>query len=207
MAGSGRKVFTAGDVLTASDVQNYLQDQAVMNFAGTADRSSAIATPTEGMVSYRSDIKNLELYNGSIWRGLGIRQIVFASTNTQTSNSTTTPADTTLTATITPQSTNSKILVIVNHADCTKSPAHQSNAISMRLMRGATQLIQFATSLGYTNTTIENRVGTGTTWLDSPSTTSATTYKTQFSNNLNSAAVTVQAGNAVSTIALIELDL
>jgi hypothetical protein len=67
MAGLGRKVFTAGDVLTASDVQNYLMDQTVMNFAGTAARSSAIATPTEGMVSYRDDIDNLELYNGSAW--------------------------------------------------------------------------------------------------------------------------------------------
>jgi hypothetical protein len=67
MAGLGRKIFTAGDVLTASDVQNYLMDQTVMNFAGTAARSSAIATPTQGMVSYRDDIDNLELYNGSAW--------------------------------------------------------------------------------------------------------------------------------------------
>jgi hypothetical protein len=67
MAGLGRKIFTAGDVLTASDVQSFLMDQTVMNFAGTAARSSAIATPTQGMVSYRDDIDNLELYNGSAW--------------------------------------------------------------------------------------------------------------------------------------------
>ncbi len=55
MAGLGRKVFTAGEVLTAANVQDYLQDQAVMVFAGSAARGSAIGTATEGMVSYLTD--------------------------------------------------------------------------------------------------------------------------------------------------------
>jgi hypothetical protein len=42
---------------------NYLQDQAVMNFAGTAARGSAIGTAvSEGMVSYLNDTDNLEVY-------------------------------------------------------------------------------------------------------------------------------------------------
>jgi hypothetical protein len=76
MAGLGRKIFTAGDVLTASDTMNYLMDQTVMNFAGTAARSSAIATPTQGMVSYRDDIDNLELYNGSAWVAASGMQLI-----------------------------------------------------------------------------------------------------------------------------------
>ena len=71
MAGLGRKIFTAGDVLTASDVQNYLMDQTVMNFAGTAARSSAIATPTEGMVTYLADTNAIEVYDGSAYVGVG----------------------------------------------------------------------------------------------------------------------------------------
>jgi hypothetical protein len=67
MAGAGRKVFTAGDVLTASQVQDYLQDQAVMVFAGTAARSSAISSPSEGMVSVQTDLDDLTYYNGSAW--------------------------------------------------------------------------------------------------------------------------------------------
>lgn len=67
MAGLGRKIFTAGDVLTASDVQNYLMDQSVMVFAGTAARSSAIATPTEGMFAVTTDNDELDYYNGSTW--------------------------------------------------------------------------------------------------------------------------------------------
>jgi hypothetical protein len=73
MAGLGRKVFTAGDVLTASDLQNYMMDQTVMNFAGTAARSSAIATPTTGMTTYigttgTATISQIETYTGSTWQ-------------------------------------------------------------------------------------------------------------------------------------------
>ena len=76
MAGLGRKVFTAGDVLTASDVQNYMMDQSVMYFAGTAARSSAIATPTTGMTTYigttgTATIPQIESYTGAAWQTLG----------------------------------------------------------------------------------------------------------------------------------------
>jgi hypothetical protein len=67
MAGLGRKVFTAGDVLTASQVQDYLQDQTIMVFAGTAARSSAIPAPTEGMFAITKDDDELDYYNGSAW--------------------------------------------------------------------------------------------------------------------------------------------
>lgn len=66
MAGLGRKVFTAGEVLTAANVQGYLQDQAVMVFADSAARSSAIGTPTQGMVSYLQDTSTLQVY-GTAW--------------------------------------------------------------------------------------------------------------------------------------------
>jgi hypothetical protein len=70
MAGAGKKTFTAGEVLTASDVNNYLMDQMVMVFAGTAARTSAIPTPSEGMLTYRSDTKAIEYYSGTAWTEL-----------------------------------------------------------------------------------------------------------------------------------------
>jgi hypothetical protein len=66
MAGLGRKVFTAGEVLTAANVQGYLMDQSVMVFASSAARSSAIPTPSAGMVSYLSDTSALQVY-GTAW--------------------------------------------------------------------------------------------------------------------------------------------
>ena len=59
---SGRKVFTAGEVLSAANVNDYLMDQAVMVFAGSAARGSAIGTATEGMVSYLTDTNKIEVY-------------------------------------------------------------------------------------------------------------------------------------------------
>lgn len=82
MAGAGKKTFTAGETLTASDVNTYLMEQSVMVFGGTAARSSAIPTPSEGMVSYRSDIDNLELYNGSNWKSVAGQQFINNSTFT-----------------------------------------------------------------------------------------------------------------------------
>jgi len=66
---SGFRTFTAGEVLTASNVQNYLMDQSVMTFAGSAARSSAIGTANfeEGMTSYLKDTDKLEVYNGTNW--------------------------------------------------------------------------------------------------------------------------------------------
>jgi hypothetical protein len=62
-----RKVFTAGEVLTAADVNANLMNQAVMTFADAAARTSAIPSPTEGMVTYLSNLDLLMFYNGTIW--------------------------------------------------------------------------------------------------------------------------------------------
>ncbi len=70
MAGLGRKVWSAGDVVAAADVQGYLQDQSVMVFANATARTAAISAPTEGMVTYLSDTNALEYYDGSAFVGV-----------------------------------------------------------------------------------------------------------------------------------------
>jgi hypothetical protein len=62
-----RKVFTSGEVLTAADVNSFLMNQAVMTFADAAARTSAIASPTEGMLTYLSNVDLYQFYNGTIW--------------------------------------------------------------------------------------------------------------------------------------------
>ena len=39
-----------------------------MVFGGTAARSSAIPTPSEGMVSYRQDVNVIDVYDGTTWQ-------------------------------------------------------------------------------------------------------------------------------------------
>jgi len=79
MTYQGRKVFTAGQVLAASDV-NSTVDQTVMVFADSAARTTAIASPTEGMASYLIDTSSFEIYNGSAWAGGGDITSVVAGT-------------------------------------------------------------------------------------------------------------------------------
>jgi hypothetical protein len=69
--GSGYKSFTAGAVLTASDVNNYLMEQGVMYFATTTARDTAISSPEDGMVAYigsNDANEGLYTYNGTAWR-------------------------------------------------------------------------------------------------------------------------------------------
>lgn len=67
MAGAGYKTFNAGNILTASDVQTYLQDQTVMVFASTAARDAAITSPSEGMIAYSTADDSYYHYSGSAW--------------------------------------------------------------------------------------------------------------------------------------------
>lgn len=67
---SGRKIFTAGSVLTAADVNDFLMDQAVMVFGGSAARGSAIGTATEGMTTYLTDTNKVEVFDGTNWLAL-----------------------------------------------------------------------------------------------------------------------------------------
>ena len=70
MAGLGRKVFVANEVLTAAEVNGYLMDQAVMVFDDSSTRSTGIGTATEGMLSYLKDTNATEYYDGSSWTGI-----------------------------------------------------------------------------------------------------------------------------------------
>lgn len=71
MAGSGYKLFATGDVLTAAQVNNYLQEQTVMVFADAAARTTALASVlAEGMVSYLKSTKVVEIYTGAAWVSL-----------------------------------------------------------------------------------------------------------------------------------------
>lgn len=98
MPGLGRRTWTAGEVVTASNVQNYLQDQSVMVFASAAARSSALGTAVStGMVSYRTDGTAVEYYNGSAWvaLGTGSGDVTQTGVQTLTNKTLTSPRETT----------------------------------------------------------------------------------------------------------------
>lgn len=83
MAGAGYKLFNTGDVLTAAQVNTYLQEQAVMRFASAAARTTALSgVLAEGMVSYLMDTDAVEVYNGSAWVSTATGDITGVTTGT-----------------------------------------------------------------------------------------------------------------------------
>jgi hypothetical protein len=72
MAGAGYKLFNTGDVLTAAQVNTYLQEQVVMVFASATARTTALTgVLAEGMMSYLQDTNAVEVYDGSNWVSVG----------------------------------------------------------------------------------------------------------------------------------------
>jgi hypothetical protein len=135
----------------------------------------------------------------------GVLQVVNATYSSQISSSSSTYADTNLTATITPKFTTSKILVCVQHNGCGKLSS-TSAYIGCQVLRNSTSIALLAYSVGNNNSTSPNYIGgMGLDYLDSPATTSAVTYKTQFKSSANSASVYMQIDSEVSTITLMEI--
>jgi hypothetical protein len=132
-----------------------------------------------------------------------VLQVVSATNNTETTQTTSTYIDTGLTATITPTSATSKILVIISQADCGKFGTN--TGLLLRLVRGATSIYTFSELSSFTNDTSLNVISVSGNYLDSPATTSATTYKTQFASQANSNGVRVQYNGGTSSITLMEI--
>lgn len=139
-----------------------------------------------------------------------VLQVVTATTTTETTTSSSSFVDTTLTATITPSSATSKILVLVNHTECEKTAGSSVNRMGFALLRNGTSVTASGTiSSGnlYTGTALLIRGTVSFSWLDSPASTSALTYKTQFKSNDGTSSVTVQVNTVASpsTITLMEI--
>jgi len=137
-----------------------------------------------------------------------ILQVVNATYSTQTSSNSSTWVDTGLTATITPSTTSSKILIIVQQNGCGKTA--NDTTLQLQLLRGATALFEFESTGGWTGSGATNYFGTcGTCYLDSPATSSAVTYKTQqsmFSSaTIGYTQASVGSGSPSSTITLLEI--
>lgn len=133
--------------------------------------------------------------------GMGkVLQVVQATYSTQVTH-TTSYADTGLTASITPSSTSNKVLILIN-----QHVFFSTNGLSIKIVRNSTDI--FVPPVNYT---LHNNSGTGNPrmyypiqYLDSPSSTSSTVYKTQAILH-SSGTIYTQADNNYSTITLMEI--
>jgi hypothetical protein len=67
MAG-GYNTVVAGTTITAATHNEYVRDQVVSQFATTAARTSAVASPVEGMASTIAGDDRFEVYDGSAYQ-------------------------------------------------------------------------------------------------------------------------------------------
>ena len=137
-----------------------------------------------------------------------VLQVVNATYSTSTSTTSGTFQNTGLSATITPTSSSSKILIIWAINGCYSATGI---GIETNLVRTSTQIV-YAENLAAREGTGSADAGSGTsggTYLDSPATTSATTYKCQFRPRDGSSSVTVQftgsGGASTSMMTLMEI--
>jgi len=316
MAGAGFRTFVDGEVLTAAQVNTYLMQQAVMVFADASARSTAIAAPSEGMLTYLTGSDVLEYYDGAAWQpildqdvisakgdlivgtaddtvqaltvgsneqrlvadsgettglkyvadttnyaigakgdllvgtaadtltnlavgtddyvltadsneasglkwaaaagGAGkVLQVVSAVYSTETTNSTSTYADTGLSASITPSAATSKALVLLSQEIFLTRTSSDDTGGSMSLLRDSTEIYEtggtsFFRALGVR---YGGQIGSTVTiagvspmiYLDSPSTTSSVTYKTQMRRGPGSGDMVAQKDSADSSIVLLEI--
>lgn len=188
-------VFTAGQVLTAS--QQTQINTGIPVFATTVTRDAAFGgtgekTLAQGQYAYIEATSALQVYTGSAWVAVGtkINQVISTvKTNQFTTTSTSFTDVTGLSVAITPTSTASKILVLAMVSISTS--ANTGDSVSIRLSGGnSTTFVGDANGANRIRAALysNNRADWGVThsilpgnivYLDSPATTSATTYVVQ----------------------------
>jgi len=139
----------------------------------------------------------------TLQRAGNVLQVVSTTYSTQTSNNTGSYVDTGLTASITPTSASSKVLVLVSQNGCYKGGSASNVLGRIKLLRNSTDLIKFADEVGEGLSSAAGFTSASAMYLDSPATTSSVTYKTQFQGA--NGFFTVQISSTVSTITLMEI--
>jgi hypothetical protein len=211
------KVFTNGSTLQASEVNENLMQQAVATFSNAAARTAAITSPVEGQMTYLQDLDVVSVYESGAWRTSmsprgGILQVVSTTKTNIFSMTSSTPTEITgLTATITPKSTSSKILVM---ATLTMGNS-TGNLQYILLYRNSTFISAPDTGTSFFGTTIQSLAAdidgqpVALTFLDSPATTSATTYSVRVASNAGTLYINRRGDSAnftgTSTITVMEV--
>jgi hypothetical protein len=189
IGGSASPLTTKGDLYTYS----------------TADARLAVGTNGQILTADSTAATGLK-WATAAGGGGKVLQVVMGSTSTTAASSSSSYIDTGLTATITPTLATSKVLVLVDQNGVEKTAGSSGNGVELRLYRGATDIGLIGAGSLYTNTAlIFSSTNLGISVLDTPATTSATTYKTQFRNRGSFSQVAVQGGNELSTIILLEI--
>lgn len=200
--------WVAVDPLTILDAKGDLIS------ATAADTPARLAVGTNGQVLTADSTTSTGLKWATVGGGGKVLQVVMGTTSTAVTVASTTYTDTGLSATITPSATTSKILVLaVQQAFSTRTA--NSAASGLKLLRAGSAIFNMDGTDAYQSQLVETNQGflhsiatrIPVNYLDSPSSTSALTYKLQGAANTTSSGgqVQYQIGSSVSSIILMEI--
>lgn len=189
--------FTAGQVLTAAQMNNSART-GVPVFADTTARDAAFGGSgekvlAEGQLCYLEDTNIVQYYDGSSWATVGpstaagVIQVKTATKTDAFSTTSTAFVDVTgVSVSITPTSASNKVFIVVT--GITSSSDGTGNTWRLNLVRDSTAIGQ-STGSGVSEQTMSPFSNSTTaadafalSFVDSPATTSATTYKLQIAN-------------------------
>jgi hypothetical protein len=163
-----------------------------------------MATPTNLPAAAVSGEILTAAYVNNLRGAFRVLQVVAGATNTQTGKSNSTYGTTTLTATITPQSTSNKVLVLFTQVCSTDTSGGQLGIKLVQTIGGADTAIQTWTyALSSTTGGLYGSFAQNT--LVSPSTTSAVTFRTDMALTGGGGNVYTQTGSTYSQIILMEI--
>ena len=136
-----------------------------------------------------------------------VLQVVQFTTTTGASNTTTTLADTGLAATITPSSATSKVLIMVamdiGYVPGGAPGSAADRGVKAAFFRGATNIKDIMSQM-WRNINVED-ANVAMNYIDSPATTSATTYKVQWALGVTPGTTYFNANSGFGTMILMEI--
>ena len=163
-----------------------------------------MATPTNLPASFVTGAVLTAAQQNDLRGAFRILQVVQATRTTQSTFTSSTPAATGLTATITPQSSTSKVLIVGSFAGCNKQSS--DTGLNLWLYRATTQLILCCYNVGSISSGSQTNSHASAIYLDSPATTSAVTYNVYGASAANTSfAILNHTSTPTSTLLLLEV--
>ena len=158
------------------------------------------------------DLTQTFAFTGSVSGAGGgkVGQIVSAVTTTATNIASTSYADTTVTSSITPTATNSKVLVMVS-INVSLDRDENTGHCSLKLLRDSTNIWEADSYIAWAEAggvgAVKASDQASLVYLDSPSSTSALTYKVQgkSSHTSNNGQARFQISDNPSSVTLMEI--
>ena len=179
-----------------------------INGSGTIGGLSSGGLP-DGSVTAADIESSLDLSGKTVTlpSGVGgkVLQVVQSTTTTSTTTTSGSYTDTALSASITPSSSSSKILVMVS-TNCYANRVGSNTYGDWYhvLVRGSTELLSTRSAVNFGTTSWNDHMSsTPLLYLDSPATASSTTYKTQIKTS--NASITYPQSGTTSVMTLMEI--